>query len=178
MRWLVGVCMFLGLVGCKEELYFIPGTGTLPDCSEAPVTNLDGTLWFDRGTVTIRTEGCADAMPNDEFQSCALNWAFSQDGNDIGIVVDDEYRLEGRLCGETLHLRGGWWLPVMDEQGFCYEDDSAEEVGIQQEGNTLTYAPADDQTPPRMMGTLVVQGRCGADYEVIFEPVRDPSLGL
>ena len=171
MRWFVCCCALLALSGCKEELYFIPGTGTLPDCDDTPVTNLDG-MWFDQGTVTIRTEGCPGAAPDDEFQSCALNWAFSQSGNDVDIVVDEEYRLEGRICGEELHLRGGWWLPVMDEEGFCYEDDSAEEVGIQAEGNTLTISVDDMQ----MTGTLAIQGRCAADYEVTFQPVRDPSL--
>jgi hypothetical protein len=164
--------MLLGLAGCKEELYFIPGTGTLPDCDEAPIADLGDTLWFDQGTVTIRSEGCADAMPNDEFESCALNWAFSQTGNDLSIVVDEEYKLEGRLCGDQLYLRGGWWLPVKDENDFCYEDDSAEEVGIQAEGNVLTVSTEDQQ----INGTLVVQGPCTAEYAVTFEPVRDPSL--
>jgi hypothetical protein len=136
------------------------------------VTDLDGSLWFDQGTVTIRSEGCAGAMPDEQFQSCALNWAFSQNGNDLNIVVDEEYRLQGKFCGDQLCLRGGWWLPVMDERGFCYEDDSAEEVGIQAEENVLTVAPADNQ----MTGTLALQGPCAAEYEVTFEPVRDPSL--
>jgi hypothetical protein len=112
------------------------------------VTDLDGSLWFDQGTVTIRSEGCAGAMP------------------------DEQYRLQGKFCGDQLYLRGGWWLPVMDERGFCYEDDSAEEVGIQAEENVLTVAPADNQ----MTGTLALQGPCAAEYEVTFEPVRDPSL--
>ena len=38
-----------------------------------------------------------------------------QDGNDVTILVDEEYRIEGRLCGNQLYLRGGWWLPVEDE---------------------------------------------------------------
>lgn len=172
MRLIVCVCILAALGGCKEELYFIPGTGTLPDCNETPVTDLNGTLWFDQGTVTIRTGGCPDAMPDDEFQACALNWAFSQTGNDVSIVVDEEYRLEGRLCGNQLYLRGGWWLPVMDEEGFCYEDDSAEEVGIQAEGNVLTVSPAEQA----MTGILVVQGSCEAGYDVTFAPVNDPSL--
>ncbi|MFW2389459.1 MAG: hypothetical protein ACN4G0_14055 [Polyangiales bacterium] len=174
MRWMICACVLVALTGCKEEIYFIPGTGTLPDCDEAPVTDLNGTLWFDQGTVTIRTSGCLDAMPNDEFQSCALNWAFTQNGNDVEIVVDEEYRLEGRLCGDMLYLRGGWWLPVMDEDGFCYEDDSAAEAGIQAEGNVLMVSTADRQ----MTGTLALQaaGGCSADYEVTFQPVRDPSL--
>lgn len=163
----------LVVIGCTQDLYFTPGTGTLPDCTEPPITeSLDGTLWFDQGTVTIRTQGCADAAPEDEFQSCALNWAFTQDGSEVGIVVDEEYRLEARLCADKLYLRGGWWLPVMDEEGFCYEDDSAEEVGIEAEGNVLTVSP-DER---RMTGVLVVRGRCTAEYDVTFEPVRDPSL--
>lgn len=153
-------------------LYFIPGTGTLPDCDEMPVTNLDGTLWFDQGTVTIRSTGCADAMPDEQFEACALNWAFSQDGNDLEITIDEEYRIEGRLCGDQLYLRGGFWLSVRDEEGFCYEEDSAEEVGIQAEGNVLTVFPEED----RISGTLSVEGPCSAEYEVTFAPVRDPSL--
>lgn len=174
MRWVICISVLVALTGCKEEIYFIPGTGTLPDCNEAPVTDLNGTLWFDQGAVTIRTMGCFEAMPDDVFESCALNWAFSQDGNEVGIVVDEEYRLEGRLCGDQLHLRGGWWLPVRDEEGFCYEDDSAAEVGIQAEGNVLMVSPGDQQ----MTGTLALQavGECSGDYEVTFRPVRDPSL--
>jgi hypothetical protein len=67
---------------------------------------------------------------------------FTQDGNGVTIVVDTEYRIEGRLCADQLYLRGGWWLPVVDESlGYCtYEDDSADEVGIESEGNVLTVA--------------------------------------
>ena len=178
MRWVAYVWVVIALGACGEGVSFIPGTGTLPNCNEEPNTNLDGTLWFDQGIVTIRTAGCQQAMPDDAFMACALNWAFTQDGNDVTIVVDEEYRLEGRLCGDELHLRVGWWLPVEDEDvGFCtYEDDSAEEVGIMAEGNVLTYAPADGQTPAQMTGTLTVQGSCGAEYEVTFMPVNDPSL--
>lgn len=172
MRILASICMVLALAGCKEDLYFIPGTGTLPDCDESPATNLDGSLWFDQGTVKILSEGCAGAEPNDTFMSCALNWAFTQDGNDVGIIVDEEYQLEGRLCGDKLYLRGGWWLPVEDE-GFCtYEDDSADEVGIQAEGNVLTYSPADGQNPQQMTGVLRVQGSCAGEYDVTFSPIN------
>jgi hypothetical protein len=177
MRWVACICIVIALGACKGDLYFIPGTGTLPDCNEAPSTDLDGTLWFDQGIVTIRTAGCDQAMPDDTFMSCALNWAFTQDGNDVTIVVDEEYRIEGRLCGDELHLRGGWWLPVVDEDvgGCTYDDDSADEVGILAEGNVLTYAAADGETPAQMTGTLVVQGSCRAGYEVTFG--RAPSGG-
>ena len=57
MRKLVFLSVLLALGSCKEELYFIPGTGVLPQCNEAPVTDLNGTLWFDQGTVTIRSSG-------------------------------------------------------------------------------------------------------------------------
>lgn len=172
LRSWIWVCGLLALWSCKEELYFIPGTGTLPDCDEAPITNLDGSLWFDQGMVTVQSEGCPGAMTGDEFQSCALNWAFTQNGNDVSIVVDEEYKIEGRLCGNELSLRGGWWLPVVDDEGFCYEDDSAEEVGIQAEGNVLTLS-ADAR---QMTGVLAVRGRCSATYDATFELVRDPSL--
>ena len=164
-------CSLIAVWGCQEELYFIPGTATLPDCNETPVTDLNGSLWFDQGTVTIESDGCAGVSVGDELDSCALNWSFSQDGNDVSIVVDEEYQLEGRLCGDQLFLRGGWWLPVRDEDGFCYEDDSAEEVGIQAGGNTLTVST----DPPQMTGVLAVQGSCAANYDATYKPLRDPS---
>ncbi len=180
MRWVAHPSIVIALIalitlgGCKMEgVYFIPGTGTLPDCDEAPVANLDGTSWFDNGTVTIQTAGCQEAIPGDVFPACALDWVFTRDGenlNDVTIIVDNEYRIDGRLCGDQLHLRGGWWLPVEDEDvNYCtYEDDSAEEVGIMAAGNVLTYAPADGQAPAQLTGTLVVQGSCGAEYDVTF----------
>jgi len=178
MRWVACVCIMIALGACKgEDLYSIPGTGALPDCSEAPSADLNGTLWSDRGVVTIRTAGCEQAMPDDTFMACSLTWAFTQDGNDVTIVVDEEYRIEGRLCGDELHLRGGWWLPVEDEDvGFCtYEEDSADEVGILAEGNVLTYTAADGEAPAQMTGTLAVQGSCRAGYEVTFGLVNAPS---
>jgi hypothetical protein len=134
---------------------------------------LNDTLWFDQGTVTIRTAGCQNAAPDDAFMSCPLNWAFTQTGNDVTIIVDEEYRIEGRLCDDQLYLRGGWWLPVVDEDlGQCtYDDDSADEVGIMAEGNVLRVTSS-----TQMAGTLAVQGSCRADYEVTFAPVNDPSL--
>jgi hypothetical protein len=163
MRWGIVACILVGLGSCAEQVFFIPGTGTLPDCDEAPITSLDGSSWYDGGTVTILTAGCEDAMPDDTFIACALDWVFEQDGNDVSILVDTEYRIQGRLCGDQLYLRGGWWLPVEDA-GFCtYEEDSAEEVGVEQEGNVLTVSSAG------MSGTLLVQGACRAEYEVIFE---------
>ena len=159
MRWLACICIVAALGGCKEDIYFIPGTGTLPDCDDTPIIELNDTLWFDQGTLTIATTGCLDTAPDDTFMS----WSGS-----AGV----QNTWEGRLCGDQLHLRGGWWLPVVDEDvGYCtYEDDSADEVGIMSEGNVLTV------TSTQMTGTLVVQGSCRADYEVTFERVRDPSL--
>ena len=89
MRWLAIICTLGALGSCKEDVYFIPGTGTLPDCT--------------------------------------------------------------------------------------YEDDSADEVGIQAEGNVLTYAAATGDAPAQMTGTLVVQGSCRAEYQVTFGRVNDPS---
>lgn len=173
MRWVACVCIVVALGACEEDVYFIPGTGTLPDCNEPAVTNLDESVWFDQGLVTIGSAGCQDAMPGDAFMACALNWAFTQQGNDVTIVVDEEYRIEGRLCGDQLYLRGGWWLPVVDEDlNFCtYDDDSADEVGISASGNVLTYAAATGETPEQMTGTLAVQGSCSAEYEVTFQQV-------
>ena len=171
MRWLAFICILAALGSCKEEIYFIPGTGTLPDCNDAPATDLDGTHWYDNGTVTITSTGCEGTEAGDEHQSCSLDWIFTQNGNDVTIVVDEEYRLEGRICGDQLSLRGGWWLPVVDEDvGRCtYEDDSAEEVGIMSDGNVLTVAEDPMSGRLRMTGTLSVQGNCSADYEVVFD---------
>lgn len=170
----IGAIVLFG--SCTPDTYFIPGTGELPDCNEAPISNLDGTAWYDNGTVTILSEGCDGASPGETFESCALDWLFEQEGNDVSIVVDEEYRIEGRLCGDQLHLRGGWWLPVVDEDvGYCtYEDDSAEEVGILAEGNVLTVevdvplGPGLEETEDRMSGTLELLGRCAGRYEVTF----------
>ena len=166
MRWIACVCIMITLGSCKGELYFTPGTGTLPDCNDTPVTDLNGTQWYDNGTVTITSTGCDGTVPGDEHRSCGLDWIFTQNDNDVTIVVDNEYRLEGRLCGDQLSLRGGWWLPVVDEDvgGCTYEDDSAEEVGIMSDGNVLTVAEN------QMTGTLAVQGSCSADYDVVFQP--------
>lgn len=152
--------------GTGDSIYFIPGSGTRPACSEAPVLDVDGTVWFDSGMVMIRTAGCDDTTPGETYVSCALNWEMSQTGNDIDIIVDDEYRIRARLCGDQLYLEGGWWLPVQDAGMCTYDDDSAEEVGIEAEGNVLTVDAGD----MLMTGTLVVQGRCRADYEVTLAP--------
>ncbi|KPK15416.1 MAG: hypothetical protein AMJ62_09190 [Myxococcales bacterium SG8_38] len=176
MRWIGLICFIMAAGSCSEDVYFIPGTGQLPDCTEAPILNLDGSLWYDNGTVTILSEGCEGASPGQDFESCGLDWAFTQEGNDVTIIVDSEYRIEGRLCGDQLYLRGGWWLPVVDEDlGSCtYDEDSAEEVGILQEGNVLTVrpdvplAPGVEQTEDLMTGTLQVRGRCAGQYEVTF----------
>jgi hypothetical protein len=176
MRWIAYVCIVVALGACKEDLYFIPGTATLLDCNEPAVTDLDGSVWFDQGLVTIGSGGCQDTTPGDTFMACALNWAFTQQGNDVTIIVDKEYRIEGRLCGDELYLRGGWWLPVVDEDlNYCtYDDDSADEVGISASGNVLTYTAATGETPEQMTGTLAVQGSCSAEYEVTF--ARAPSF--
>ena len=76
MRWFAYFCIVIALGACKEELYFIPGTGTLPECDEAPSANLDGTTWFDQGTVTILTSGCLGAEPDATFKSRQLNMCY------------------------------------------------------------------------------------------------------
>ncbi|MGD8316398.1 MAG: hypothetical protein PVH21_05120 [Myxococcales bacterium] len=178
MRKIATMGILAALGGCQPDTYFISGTAVLPDCSEDPIANLDGTTWFDQGSVTVLTEGCPGASADDVFQSCPLNWVFTQLGNDVTIIVDTEYRIEGRFCGNQLYLKGGWWLPVLDEEvGSCtYDDDSAEEVGILQEGNVLTYTPdvpvypGSTETEDQMTGTLQVRGRCAGEYEVMFLP--------
>lgn len=158
--------VLLTVSGCGAGPAFIPGSATLPACSDEPVTSLDGTKWFDQGTVTILTEGCSDATVGEMFSSCALDWVFSQSGSKVDIVVDDEYRIDGRMCGDQLHLRGGWWLPVEDAGSCTYDDDSADEVGIQARASTLTV------TADQITGTLALKGSCEADYDVVF--VRVP----
>jgi hypothetical protein len=173
MRWFVCVCLLFAVVSCnKEEIYFIPGTGTLPDCDEAPATDLDGACWFDSGVITIGSLGCQEAMPEDTFTVCGLAWSFTQTGNDVTIIVDGEYQIDGRLCGDQLSLRGGWWLLVEDADMCDYQDEeSADEVSIQ-EPNVLTYIPASPDTggQPQLTGTLAVQGSCSADYDVVLQP--------
>lgn len=153
------------LCACSaDEGRSISGTGTLPDCSEPPATDLDGTHWYDNGTISILDAGCPGTAIGDELTVCALDWVFAQDGNEVSITVDGEYRIAGRLCGDALHLQGGWWLPVAnaDTGGCTYEEDSAEEVAIQAEGNVLTVAAQ------QLSGTLAVRGRCNARYSVTF----------
>lgn len=172
MRWLTYVCAVAALGSCKGTA-FIPGTGTLPDCNEPPVTDLNDTVWFNQGPATVLTAGCLDVAPETVLESCAENWAFTQDGNDIDIVVD-EYRVNGRMCGDQLHLEGGWWLSVQDEQGACsYGDDDGDEFGIQEGGNALTYIPANIETGARaqLKGMLLLEGNCGVSYDATFEPV-------
>lgn len=147
---------------------YIRGTGKLADCDDPPVLDLDGTEWFDTGTVTILSEGCSGTDIDDELTACALNWKFSQTDNDVEIVVDNEYTIHGRLCGDELTLEGGWWLPVEDEGMCTYAEDSAEEVGIEAEGNALTVSSEDGT----LTGTLVVRGPCRAEYEVVFYQLR------
>jgi len=114
--------------------------------------------------------GCLDTTMGDKLEVCPLDWVFTQNENDVTIIVDEEYRLEGRLCGDQLHLRGGWWLPVRDEDGNCYEDDSAEEVGIMSAGNVLTLSGA-EQTMTGILAVSNQQGNCAGEYEVTFMPV-------
>jgi hypothetical protein len=166
MRWKIWVCSLIAAGACaSEEPLFIPGSATLPDCSAPPAVNLDGTEWFDQGTVTVTSAGCQDASAGDPFAVCALNWDFTQRGDEVSIVVDDEYRLQGRLCGDQLHLRGGWWLPVEDAGQCTYDDDSAMEVGLQAAGNVLTV------TAEQLTGTLALRAACDATYEVVFARV-------
>ena len=134
LRWVAFTCSLLALGSCKDDVYFIPGTGEVPDCNGTPVADLEGTVWTDRGLVTIRGPGC-DVTPGVPFRPCGVYWAFSQDGNEVTIIVDGEYRIEGRLCGDELHLRGGWWLQLQLGFDVCQSrDELAGEVGIQAEG--------------------------------------------
>ena len=165
MRWVASVCSLIALGSCNDDVYFIPGTGEVPECNETPVANLEGTVWTDRGLVTIRGPGC-DVTPGVPFRPCGVYWAFRQDGNEVTIIVDGEYRIEGRFCGDELHLRGGWWLQLQLGLAVCQSrDDLAGEVSIQAEGNVLRVSGTE------MTGTLAVQGGCALEYEVALQPV-------
>jgi len=178
---MLGVALLLSAtVNCGRGSvpYFIPGSATLPSCSEPPAFNLDGSTWLDSGQVTIQTSGCLGASPGEVFNSCTLQWVMTQTGQDIEIIVDTEYRILGRLCGDVLHLEGGWWLPVEDQGQCTYADDSAAEVGIQMEGSTLVIMrnePINAGTGFTATGTLQVRGPCDGSYDVTFNTFIPPT---
>ena len=148
--------------------YFIRGTARLPECSDAPAADLSG-RWFDQGVLRITSEGCDEAPLDEELRVCALDWELTQDGNEVDLLVDGEYELRGRFCGDTLQLEGGWWLPVEAEGFGCtYEDEDAAEVVIDAGGATLTYASEGTRT-----GVLSVRERCTAVYDITLSR---PSL--
>lgn len=164
----LGVLMLASLISCGAgdgAPYFIPGSATLPSCTESPAFDLSGS-WGDGGQVAIETAGCDAAQPGDTFASCPLTWEMTQTGQDIEILVDNEYTILGRLCGDMLHLEGGWWLPVQDEGECTYEEDSAAEVGIQMGGSTLIVM--DDESAGGLIaaGTLQVRGPCEAAFDM------------
>jgi len=77
--------------------------------------------------------------------------------------VDDEYRMRGRLCGDQLHLDGGWWLPTENETlGCTYDEDDAAEVVIDEGAATLTVE--DDGS--RAAGTLSIRAGCTGRYDM------------
>lgn len=151
--------------GVQDEApWFIRGSARLPDCSEPATYNLDATRWFDDGTVTITSSGCSEPV-GAQFSVCGLAWDFQQNGRDVEILVDHEYRILGRACGSQLYLEGGWWLALRDERGSCdYEDGT--EVVIESGGSTLNVG-ADALT-----GTLAIAERCTGRYDVTFYPDR------
>lgn len=150
----------LGCGGGDEPPWFIRGSARLPDCHETPTYNLDGTTWFDDGTATITSSGCGTPVGS-TLRVCGLAWVFKQSGSSVEIVVDHEYRIVGRACGDKLHLEGGWWFAVKDERGGCDYEDGVE-VGIQSGGSTLTVAG------DTMTGVLAIAERCTAEYDVTF----------
>lgn len=161
MITLIAVPLVAACEPSDEEQVAISGSARLPTCSDPPAVTLTGN-WFDSGKLTVKTPGCR-YQAGTVVEVCALKWSLTQDGNAVHIVVDDEYRIEGRLCGDRLYLQGGWWLPVENASGACtYADQDAAEVGIEQEGNVLTVSQ------DRMTGTLVLREACTADYAVTF----------
>ena len=130
-------------------------------------------LWFDQGVLTITSTGCErdDAPLDAEFSSCPLNWSFDQDGNDIKILVDEEYRIKGRICGATLHLEGGWWLPLENEIDQCdYDDDDGAEVGIEMGANSLVLEDVPG-VGGILRGVLSLRSDCRAEYEMELRPI-------
>ena len=93
------------LSACDLTPFVVEGTAKLPDCDEAPAADLDGRVFSDSGTVVLTSEGCA-AEAGTSFAACPLTWELSQEGSDVTVWVDDEYRIKGRFCGDTLHLEG------------------------------------------------------------------------
>jgi hypothetical protein len=156
----LAACLCLTCGGGDSGTGVVEGSARLPNCNEAPAAQLDGTVWYDTGQLTIKTSGCS-LDKGTSVEVCPLNWEISQQGNDLTIEVDNEYTMRGRLCGDQLHLAGGWWLPLPDDSGECsYRDEDGTEVGIESEGQTLTVSDS------QMTGTLVLRERCLAEYEV------------
>ena len=142
--------------GAGGPPYFIQGSARLPQCSEAPAENLSA-RWFSSGSVEILTAGCADTTVGEQLTMCGLGWTLSQDGNAVEILVDNEYQIRGRFCGSQLHLQGGWWLPVPDDDAGCtYEDDTGSEVAIQSPASHLTMREG------ALVGELSVRAECDA----------------
>lgn len=160
----IGASLVLCLAGCASQGDgTIRGSARLPNCSEDAAFDLDGNTWIDTGTVTTLSTGCLDAGVGATLTSCTLQWVFSQQGREIQIAVDNEYKIAGRMCGDRLHLEGGWWLPVADDNANCsYADEDGDEVGIEQEGSELAVST------DALSGTLRLQGLCTAEYEVTF----------
>ena len=91
---------------------------------------------------TARIPASDFANVGEIFTTCPLAWSFSQTGSEVEILVDNEYAILGRLCGDSLFLEGGFWLPVEDpEEGCTYDEDSAAEVVID-EPNELALETA------------------------------------
>jgi len=165
----VVVCLMVGPpgIGCQDEgPWYIPGSATLPNCTDPPAFDLDGTEWYDSGVLEIQSAGCEPAIPSDMFDVCALNWVMTQEDGDVTIVVDGEYIIRGRLCADQLYLQGGWWLPVEDEGVCTYAEDSAAEVGIEQGGSVLTVEMQSGGSMLQAEGTILVSGLCDAEYEM------------
>jgi hypothetical protein len=162
-RCVVLLCV-LAVTACStdEEPQLIRGSARLPDCIEAPVFDIDGSLWFDNGSVTVTSAGCEEPAGT-TLGVCGLGWEASQTGQDVEIIVDHEYRILGRACGSQLYLEGGWWLTVQTANGFCDYEDGIE-VGIEEGGSTLDVAATQDQ----MTGKLLIAERCTAEYDVTF----------
>ena len=170
MLRIIGASLVLCLVACQGQgggASEIRGSARLPQCTEDAALDLDGSTWLDTGTITTSSTGCSGADIGATFASCTLQWLLSQQGREISITVDNEYSIAGRMCGDRLHLEGGWWLPVADEAGRCtYSDEDASEVGIEEGGSELVVSKY------ALSGKLRLQGACTAEYEVTFSPFR------
>jgi hypothetical protein len=169
----MAVLLLSFVMGCSQDEgpAFIRGSARLPACSEPAAFDIDGSLWFDNGSVTVTSAGCEEPTGT-TLAVCGLGWEVGQTGREVEIVVDHEYRILGRACGNQLHLEGGWWLSLQEPNGYCDYEEGVE-VGIESGGSTLDVADSQDV----MTGRLAIAERCTAEYDVTFYRSGSAAVG-